>query len=45
MERPRRSLAIGVFLGGLVQFLFQYPFLRQLNMLVWPQVGLAPSWG
>ena len=39
MERPEISLAIGVFLGGLVQFLFQYPFLRQLNMLVWPKWG------
>jgi putative peptidoglycan lipid II flippase len=39
MDRPELSLAIGVFLGGLVQFLFQYPFLRQINMLVWPKWG------
>ena len=39
LERPEIALAIGVFLGGLVQFLFQYPFLRQINMLVWPKWG------
>ncbi len=39
MDKPEISLAIGVFLGGLVQFLFQYPFLRQINMLVWPKWG------
>ncbi|HDX8374272.1 TPA: murein biosynthesis integral membrane protein MurJ [Aeromonas dhakensis] len=39
LDNPELALAIGVFLGGLVQFLFQFPFLRQLNMLVWPKWG------
>lgn len=39
LNDPELALAIGVFLGGLVQFLFQFPFLRQLNMLVWPKWG------
>ncbi|WP_060583718.1 murein biosynthesis integral membrane protein MurJ [Aeromonas schubertii] len=39
LDDPELALAIGVFLGGLVQFLFQFPFLRRLNMLVWPKWG------
>ncbi len=39
LDDPELALAIGVFLGGLVQFLFQFPFLRQINMLVWPKWG------
>ncbi|WP_417615912.1 murein biosynthesis integral membrane protein MurJ [Oceanisphaera sp.] len=38
MEQPELGLAIGVFLGGLLQFLFQFPFLWRLRMLV------RPSW-
>ncbi|MGO4998074.1 murein biosynthesis integral membrane protein MurJ [Oceanisphaera sp. W20_SRM_FM3] len=37
MEQPEMGLAIGVFLGGLIQFLFQFPFLRRLHMLVRPR--------
>ena len=38
MEQPEMGLAMGVFLGGLLQFLFQFPFLWRLRMLV------RPSW-
>ncbi|TLU61506.1 murein biosynthesis integral membrane protein MurJ [Thalassotalea litorea] len=38
-EEPAFALAWGVFLGGLVQFLFQIPFLLKANALV------TPSWG
>ncbi|ART82970.1 murein biosynthesis integral membrane protein MurJ [Oceanisphaera profunda] len=37
MAEPEMGLAIGVFLGGLIQFLFQFPFLRRLHMLVRPR--------
>lgn len=37
MAQPEMGLAIGVFLGGLIQFLFQFPFLRRLHMLVRPR--------
>lgn len=39
LDDPELALALGVFFGGLVQFLFQFPFLRQLNMLVRPKWG------
>lgn len=39
MARPEIGLAIGVFLGGLIQFLFQIPFLYRERALV------KPSWG
>ncbi|MEZ8105539.1 murein biosynthesis integral membrane protein MurJ [Vibrio cortegadensis] len=39
LEQPEIGLAIGVFLGGLVQFLFQLPFLIKAGMLVKPQWG------
>ncbi len=39
MEQPELALAWGVFTGGLVQFLFQLPFLLRENALV------KPSWG
>lgn len=39
LDRPEIGLASGVFLGGLVQFLFQIPFLLRENALV------KPSWG
>ncbi|MBY6188062.1 murein biosynthesis integral membrane protein MurJ [Marinobacter hydrocarbonoclasticus] len=39
LERPELGLAWGVFLGGLIQFLFQIPFLYKANMLVRPQWG------
>lgn len=36
---PAYALAIGVFVGGLVQFLFQIPFLYKSNLLVKPKWG------
>lgn len=39
MQQPEVGLAIGVLLGGLVQFLFQIPFLLKQGMLVKPQWG------
>ncbi len=39
MAKPEIGLAIGVFLGGLIQFLFQIPFLYRERALV------KPSWG
>jgi len=36
-SNPGYALAWGVFLGGLVQFLFQLPFLYRAGMLVKPQ--------
>ncbi|WP_028117995.1 murein biosynthesis integral membrane protein MurJ [Ferrimonas senticii] len=39
LAQPELALAWGVFLGGLIQFLFQIPFLRQNRMLVKPQWG------
>lgn len=35
-QSPAYALAWGVFLGGLIQFLFQIPFLYQANVLVKP---------
>ncbi|WP_261816742.1 murein biosynthesis integral membrane protein MurJ [Vibrio gallicus] len=39
LDNPEIGLAIGVFLGGLVQFLFQIPFLAREGVLVRPQWG------
>ncbi len=39
LSQPEIGLAIGVFLGGLVQFLFQIPFLVKEDVLVKPQWG------
>jgi putative peptidoglycan lipid II flippase len=39
LEQPEIGLAIGVFLGGLVQFLFQIPFLYRAGALVRPRFG------
>lgn len=39
LEQPEIGLAIGVFVGGVVQFLFQIPFLRQAGLLVMPRWG------
>ncbi|KGQ69700.1 multidrug transporter MurJ [Chelonobacter oris] len=36
-DTPDMALAIGIFLGGLLQFLFQIPFLKQAKMLVKPK--------
>ncbi|WP_274145096.1 murein biosynthesis integral membrane protein MurJ [Enterovibrio qingdaonensis] len=39
MEQPEIGLGIGVFLGGLIQFAFQIPFLYREGMLVRPKWG------
>ncbi len=39
MSQPEIGLAIGVFLGGLVQFLFQIPFLIKVGVMVKPKWG------
>lgn len=39
LERPEIGLALGVFVGGIVQFLFQLPFLKQAGLLVMPKWG------
>ncbi len=39
LEDPNTALAVGVLLGGIVQFLFQFPFLYRLGKLVWPKWG------
>ena len=36
-QSPAHALAWGVFLGGLIQFLFQIPFLYKANVLVKPK--------
>ena len=39
LAQPEIGLAIGVFIGGLIQFLFQIPFLAKEKMLVKPKWG------
>jgi putative peptidoglycan lipid II flippase len=39
LEQPAYALAWGVFLGGVVQFSFQLPFLYRAGLLVKPQWG------
>ncbi|KEY91014.1 membrane protein [Candidatus Photodesmus blepharus] len=39
VSEPEIGLAVGVFLGGLVQFLFQFPFLIRAKILVKPKWG------
>ncbi|MDW3133230.1 murein biosynthesis integral membrane protein MurJ [Vibrio sp. 1288] len=39
MSQPEIGLAIGVFLGGVVQFLFQIPFLIKAGVMVKPKWG------
>lgn len=39
LEQPEIGLAIGVFIGGAIQFLFQIPFLAKQKMLVKPRWG------
>ncbi|EGR2270887.1 murein biosynthesis integral membrane protein MurJ [Vibrio parahaemolyticus] len=39
MSQPEIGLALGVFLGGLVQFLFQIPFLIKAGVMVKPKWG------
>lgn len=37
LAQPEIGLALGVFSGGVVQFLFQLPFLQRAGLLVWPR--------
>ncbi|OOF39104.1 murein biosynthesis integral membrane protein MurJ [Rodentibacter mrazii] len=37
MDNPDLALAIGIFLGGLFQFLFQIPFMKKTGLLVKPK--------
>jgi putative peptidoglycan lipid II flippase len=39
LDVPVIALAWGVFIAGIVQFSFQYPFLRQLNLVPRPKVA------
>ncbi|KTG24187.1 multidrug transporter MurJ [Idiomarina sp. WRN-38] len=39
MEQPEYGLAWGVFFGGLIQLLFQIPFLKKAGLLVKPKWG------
>ena len=39
LEQPELGLALGVFLGGFVQFFFQLPFLWRQGVLVKPKWG------
>jgi putative peptidoglycan lipid II flippase len=36
LQQPEIGLAVGVLLGGVIQFLFQIPFLKKENLLVKP---------
>ncbi|HHI91950.1 MAG TPA: murein biosynthesis integral membrane protein MurJ [Gammaproteobacteria bacterium] len=38
-NEPVVALAWGVFIAGIVQLLFQLPFLKRLGLLVWPRWG------
>lgn len=38
-----RGLAWGVLGGGILQLIFQYPFLKRIKLLVWPQWGWQDS--
>ncbi len=37
MEQPVTALAWGVFIAGVAQLLFQFPFLARLRLLGWPR--------
>lgn len=39
LAQPEIGLALGVFFGGIIQFLFQLPFLKRAGVLVWPKWG------
>lgn len=38
-KEPIVAVAWGVFLAGIIQLLFQLPFLKHINMLVWPRIN------
>lgn len=39
--KPIIGLAWGVFIAGIIQLLFQWPFLKNLQLLPWPTVNFA----
>ncbi|MDX1390774.1 MAG: murein biosynthesis integral membrane protein MurJ [Rheinheimera sp.] len=39
LDEPALALAWGVFIGGVVQLVFQLPFLARAGLLVWPKWG------
>jgi len=39
MDEPEIGLAIGIFVGGLIQLLYQIPYLYKMGMLVKPRWG------
>ena len=41
MDTPVVALAWGVLAAGILQLLFQFPFLAQANLLVWPKVKFS----
>ncbi|MFN3238282.1 MAG: murein biosynthesis integral membrane protein MurJ, partial [Pseudomonadales bacterium] len=41
MQTPVVALAWGVLVAGILQLLFQLPFLAQANLLVWPKVDFS----
>jgi putative peptidoglycan lipid II flippase len=41
LEEPVIALALGVFVAGIVQLVFQFPFLARIKMLVRPRWSLA----
>ena len=42
-EIPIYASSIGVFVAGILQLLFQFPFLQKLGMLSWPRWGWKTS--
>jgi len=45
MAEPAVGLSIGIFIGGLVQLLYQIPYLYQMKMLVGQSgAGITPVW-
>ncbi len=38
-KEPALALAWGIFLGGIVQLVFQWPFLKKLNLLPRPEIN------
>ncbi|MFN3235142.1 MAG: murein biosynthesis integral membrane protein MurJ [Gammaproteobacteria bacterium] len=38
-SQPIEALAVGVFVAGVVQLCFQFPFLKRIGLLPWPKVN------
>ncbi len=43
MQQPALALGWGVFAAGVIQLLFQFPFLARLRMLPWPRLRRDPA--